>query len=69
MINLKTANALGIRRATTESILLPPEPLIRANLVAIASFAQTHGLPLAVVGSSLILPASGLMSYGLTTVQ
>ncbi len=40
----------AIRRANTESILLPPEPLILSNRDAIAGFAQTHGLPLAVVG-------------------
>ena len=59
----------AIRRANTESILLPPEPLIRSRRDAIAGFAQAHGLPLAVVGSSRYLPASGLMSYGPTTAQ
>ena len=58
-----------IRRANTESILLPPEPLIRSNRGAIADFAQAHGLPLAVTGSSRYLPASGLISYGPTTTQ
>jgi putative ABC transport system substrate-binding protein len=59
----------AIRRANTESILLPPEPLIRNNRVAIADFAQAHKLPLAVVGSGRYLPASGLISYGPTTTQ
>ena len=59
----------AIRRANTESILLVPEPLIRSNRDAIAGFAQSHGLPLAVVGSSRYLPASGLISYGPTTTQ
>jgi putative ABC transport system substrate-binding protein len=59
----------AIRRENTESILLPPEPLIRSNRDAIASFAQTSGLPLAVTGSSRFLPASGLISYGPTTIQ
>ncbi len=59
----------AIRRANTESILLPPEPLIRSNRSAIAGFAQTHGLPLAIVGSRLVLPESGLISYGPTTAQ
>ena len=59
----------AIRRADSESILLPPEPLIRANRGAIADFAQAHRLPLAITGSSRYLPASGLMSYGPTTVQ
>ena len=55
---------VAIRRANTESILLPPEPLIRSKRDAIADFAQTHGLPLAVVGDSRVLPASGLIAYG-----
>ena len=59
----------SIHRANTESILLPPEPLIRTNREAIAGFAQSRGLPLAVVGSSRYLPASGLISYGPTTAQ
>jgi putative ABC transport system substrate-binding protein len=59
----------AIRRANTESILLPPEPLIRNNRVAIAEFAQAHKLPLAIVGSGRYLPASGLISYGPTTTQ
>jgi putative ABC transport system substrate-binding protein len=54
----------AIRRANTESILLPPEPLIQSNRDAIAEFAHAHGLPLAVVGPGRVLPASGLMAYG-----
>jgi len=56
----------AIRSAKTESIMLPPEPLISSNRDAIAGFAQTHGLPLVVVGGSRTLPASGLMAYGPT---
>ena len=56
----------AIRSAKTESIMLPPESLISSNRDAIAGFAQTHGLPLAVVGGSRTLPASGLMAYGPT---
>jgi putative ABC transport system substrate-binding protein len=59
----------AIRRANTESILLPPEPLILSNRDAIAGFAQTHGLPLAVVGPSHDLPASCLIAYGPTRVE
>ena len=59
----------AIRRANTESILLPPEALVRTNRGAIADFAQAHGLPLAVASSSRYLPASGLISYGPTTTQ
>jgi putative ABC transport system substrate-binding protein len=59
----------AIRHAKTESILLPPEPLILSNRHAIAGFAQTHGLPLAVVGTGSSLPASGLISYGPTSLE
>jgi len=59
----------AIRRANAESIILPPEPLIRSKRGAIADFAQAHGLALAVVGSSRYLPAGGLISYGPTTAQ
>ena len=55
-----------IRRANTESILLIPEPLIQSKRDTIAGFAQTHGLPLANVGPSHRLPASGLIGYGPT---
>ena len=54
----------AIRKANTESILLPPEPLIQSKRDAIADFAHTHGMPLAVVGASRVLPASGLMAFG-----
>lgn len=59
----------AIRREHTESILLPPEPLIRTNRVAIAEFATANRLPLAVTGSRRYLPAGGLISYGPTTSQ
>ena len=59
----------AIRRERTESLLLPPEPLIRGQRVAIAAFAKTHGLVLAVVGGSVYLPEAGLISYGPTTAQ
>jgi putative ABC transport system substrate-binding protein len=56
----------AIRSANTESILLPPEPVIQSNREAIADFAQTQKLPLANVGGSRGLPASGLIAYGPT---
>jgi putative tryptophan/tyrosine transport system substrate-binding protein len=59
----------AILRAKSESILLPPEPLIRTNRGAIAGFAGVHGLALAIVGSSRYLPPNGLLSYGPTTNQ
>jgi putative ABC transport system substrate-binding protein len=54
----------AIRSANTQSILLPPEPLILSRRDAIAAFAQTHALPLAVVGRSRYLPAGGLIAFG-----
>lgn len=59
----------AIRSERTESLLLPPEPLIRGQRVAIAAFAKTHGLVLAVVGGSVYLPEAGLISYGPTSAQ
>jgi putative ABC transport system substrate-binding protein len=56
----------AIRSANTQAILLPPEALILSKREAIAAFAQTHRLPLAVVGISRVLPASGLMAFGPT---
>jgi putative ABC transport system substrate-binding protein len=53
-----------IRGGSTQSILLPPEPLILSMRDAIAAFAQAHGLPLAVVGRSRFLPAAGLVAFG-----
>jgi putative ABC transport system substrate-binding protein len=53
----------AIRRERTESILLPPEPLVRSKRDAIGEFALRHGLALAVVGSSQQLPAGGLIAY------
>ena len=63
------AGFAAIRAANSEAILLPPEPLITANREAIADFAQAHGLPLAVVGNTRSLPATGLLSYGPELVE
>lgn len=54
----------AIHQARTQSILLPPEPLILSKREAIASFATMHALPLAVVGNRRTLPASGLIAFG-----
>jgi putative ABC transport system substrate-binding protein len=54
----------AIRSANTQAILLPPESLILSKRQAIAGFAQTHRLPLAVVGVGRTLPASGLRAFG-----
>jgi len=59
----------AIRRANTESILLPPEPLIQVNREAIATFANAHGLPLVVVGSRGGLPSTGLFGYGPASLE
>lgn len=57
----------AIRQARTQSILLPPEPLILSKREAIASFAMAQGLPLTVVGTRRVLPASGLIAFGPAT--
>ena len=54
----------AIRRENTESIMLPPEPLILSKRDAIADFAQRQGIPLAVAAPGRNLPATGLISYG-----
>ncbi len=54
----------AIRAASMQSILLPPEPLILSKRDAIAAFALTQALPLAVVGTNRNLPASGLLAFG-----
>jgi putative ABC transport system substrate-binding protein len=59
----------AIRAANTESILLPPEPLIQTNRESIAAFARANGLPLALVGSSRVLPTTGLLVYGPPLVE
>lgn len=59
----------AILRAGTESILLPPEPLIRSQRDAIGAFARRHRLPLAVVGARHQLPAGGLIAYAPSFAQ
>jgi len=59
----------AILREGTGSIVLPPEALLRSQRNAIASFARSNRLPLAIVGSSLFLAPGSLMSYGPTTAQ
>jgi putative ABC transport system substrate-binding protein len=59
----------AIRRANTESILLPPEPLIQANRESIAAFAHAHRLPLAVVGGTRSLPTTGLFAFAPLPVE
>jgi putative ABC transport system substrate-binding protein len=54
----------AVRAANTESILLPPEPLVQASRESIDAFSKARGLPLAVVGTRGALPASGLFVYG-----
>jgi putative ABC transport system substrate-binding protein len=53
----------AVRSEKTESLLLPPEPLIRSKRDAVGGFALRHGLPLGVVGGARILPAGGLIGY------
>jgi putative ABC transport system substrate-binding protein len=59
----------AIRRENTESIILPPEPLIRSKREAVGEFAQHHGLALAVVGQARYLPPGGLIAYSPAAAQ
>jgi putative ABC transport system substrate-binding protein len=59
----------AILRENTESLLLTPEALVRANREKIGEFARAHKLVLAVTGSRRYLPEGGLFSYGPTTTQ
>ncbi len=56
----------AVRRAKTESILLAAEPAVMSKRDVIAGFAHANGLPLAVVGTSASLPATGLIAFGTT---
>jgi putative ABC transport system substrate-binding protein len=56
----------AIIRENTESIMLPPEPLILSKRDTIAEFAQRHGLLLALAAPRRLLPAGGLIAYGPT---
>ena len=56
----------AILRENTESIMLPPEPLILSKRDTIAEFAQRHGLLLALAAPRSVLPAGGLIAYGPT---
>jgi putative ABC transport system substrate-binding protein len=53
----------AIRRENTESIMLPPEPLIRSKREVIGQFARREGLALAVVGRAGQLPEGALIGY------
>lgn len=54
----------AIQRERTESLLLPPEPLLRAHRVAVGRFAADHRLPMAVVGDPRFLDSGGILTYG-----
>ena len=59
----------AIRSAKTQAILLPPEALIVSQREAIAGFAQSLGLPLAILAASRGLAASGLMAFGPSRIE
>jgi putative ABC transport system substrate-binding protein len=54
----------AIAREGSESILLPPEPLILTHREKIAAFAESHHLPLFIAASRRWLPPNGLLSFG-----
>ncbi len=53
----------AVRRAKAESILLAAETAIMSRREVIADFAHANGLPLALVGNSNSLPATGLIAF------
>jgi putative ABC transport system substrate-binding protein len=53
----------AIRRAGSEAILLPPEPLILSQRQAIADFAQAQHIPIAAIGTARGVPASALLAF------
>ena len=54
----------AIAREGSESILLPPEPLILTHRESIAAFAESRHLPLFMAASRRWLPPNGLLSFG-----
>jgi putative ABC transport system substrate-binding protein len=54
----------AIARQGSESILLPPEPLILTHSGKIGSFAESRRLPLFMAATRRWLPPGGLLSFG-----
>jgi len=54
----------AIGREGSESILLPPEPLILIHSERIAAFAESRHLPLFMAAPGGMLPPNGLLSFG-----
>jgi putative ABC transport system substrate-binding protein len=59
----------AVRRAKAESILLAADEAVMSKRDAIAAFAHANGLPLAVVGTSAALPATGLIAFAPTRAE
>lgn len=54
----------AILRMRADALVMPPEPLIISQRVAIGKFAAEHKLPLAIVGNKRLLDAGPLLTYG-----
>ncbi|MFO1309940.1 MAG: ABC transporter substrate-binding protein [Burkholderiales bacterium] len=54
----------AIVRERTESLIIGPEPLLRAQRAAIAAFALRERLPFMIVGGSRYLDSGALAAYG-----
>lgn len=54
----------AIVRQQTESLIIGPEPLLRAQRAAIAGFALRERLPFMIVGGSRYLDSGALAAYG-----
>lgn len=54
----------AILRMPADALVMPPEPLILGQRVAIAKFAAANKLPLVIVGNRRLLDAGPLLTYG-----
>ena len=54
----------AITRERTDSLIIGPEPLLRAQRAAIAGFALRERLPFMIVGGSRYLDSGALAAYG-----
>ena len=54
----------AILRMRADALVMPPEPLIVSQRIAIGKFAANNRLPLAIVGNKRMLDAGPLLTYG-----